>query len=94
MGLLDQTISKLDLCPSVKPTSTRALAKIIKLPSSSDVLWAFVYFIYFPLYFSFSLYFVVLAYWVENVNNFIACELRMMSFDRKMLLPMYRIKSV
>jgi hypothetical protein len=37
---------------------------------------------------------VVLAYWVEDVNTFIACESRMMSFSRRMLLPMYRIESV
>jgi hypothetical protein len=44
------------------------------------------------LYFSFFMYFVVLA-WVNDVNNFLSCESRMMSFDRKMLLPMYRIES-
>jgi hypothetical protein len=28
------------------------------------------------------------------VNNFFVCELRMMSFGKKMLLPMYRIEFV
>jgi hypothetical protein len=40
------------------------------------------------------MYFVVLAYWVEDVNNFIAYESRRLSFGRRMLLPMYQIESV
>jgi hypothetical protein len=51
-----------------------------------------VHFLYFSLYFSFFIYFVVLACWVEDVNNFMAWELRMMSFGRRMLLSMYRIE--
>jgi hypothetical protein len=40
----------------------------------------------FFLYFLFSLYFVVL--------DFLTCESRRMSFDKRMLLPMYKIESV
>jgi hypothetical protein len=69
-----------------------SLAKIIWQSSSSGVLWAFVYFFYSC--FIFSLYFVVLAYWVEDVNNFLVCESKMMSFGKRILLSMYRIESV
>jgi hypothetical protein len=31
------------------------------------------------MYFLFFMYFVVLAYWIEDVNNFLTCESRMMS---------------
>jgi hypothetical protein len=54
------------------------------------VLFFFFFFVLFP----FSLYFVVMAYWVVDVNNFMACELRRMSFGKKILLFMYRIESV
>jgi hypothetical protein len=48
----------------------RALARIIRQPSFGGVLWAFVYFLYFSCIFVFP-YFVVLACWVEDVNNFL-----------------------
>jgi hypothetical protein len=38
--------------------------------------------------------FVVMTCWVEDVNNFLTCEFRRMSFGMRMLLPMYQIKSV
>jgi hypothetical protein len=49
---------------------------------------------FFPPIFPLSLYFVVLAYWVENVNNFLVCESRKMSFGSRMLLPIYLIGSI
>jgi hypothetical protein len=65
--------------------------------TATFLLWCFVgfyAFYLFFLYFPFPLYFVVLACWVEDVNNFLACESMMMSFDKRILLPMYRIESV
>jgi hypothetical protein len=54
----------------------------------------FVFIFYFFVLFPFSLYFVVMAYWVVDVNNFMTCESRRMSFGKKILLLMYRIESV
>jgi hypothetical protein len=52
------------------------------------VFCGFCAFSLFSLNFMFSLYFVVLAFWVGDVNTFLAYELK------GMLLPMYQIKSV
>jgi hypothetical protein len=54
------------------------------------VCFVLSFFVLFP----FSLYFVVMAYWVVDVNNFMACESKRMSFGKKILLFMYRIESV
>jgi hypothetical protein len=42
----------------------------------------------------FFLYFVVLSYWGEDVNNVLACESRRMSLGKRMLLHMHWIESV
>jgi hypothetical protein len=137
MGLFELNHSKLNLCPSVRPTltCTHPLARIAPacfqqhLPlldsgnlvmdrdSNMCCMWLFctlariirqsflqccvcgllyiffIFLLYFLFFFS-PLYFAVLACYVEDVNNFLACELRRMSFGKSILLPMYRIESI